>query len=1209
MNLSVGQKRYLLLLFAMLVCFAFGAFFEYFRPYSKISELGIEHFQKELHEKERVADANLQQMAQLVARDEMNGVKNLQFSDDEIAYYIFVGNALVYWSENKYDVVGILPQRVEKEQFLALKNFDFVAHSERVGDVLLLALIKIRNHFPYENDYVKNGFADGLHLNKNFGVVEGKPSDALAIVSASGEYLFSLDDTHVERHVPSAYLSLLFWCIGILLLFLAYSKLEWWFGKRIYRLRNFLLVFCAFFALLFVCLAFEVPSVIFRLELFSPVYYSAGGFMSSLGHIGVITLLLITSIYTFCFKIYFRPVIANRQQQRIWLVGVQAVSAAFFCLVMWMFTDLLENSTFNIAFFKLQDITFFSLVANLLIGVWFVAFVLFRSRCVSILMQFLSLRKLLIINFVVAAIGAIFAAFFGTLAVVIVLCYFLLCTLLDVVRYRSEKFLSYPALMLLVASFSLFVAWYSFEQGKQKRLQYYEQLSDLVFENKLTFSDLQTESVLAQLDSAIFADRNIMRYVALGSPSSARLTHYLSNYYLGRLGDEFDVKTVICPKHSEANCEAYYSEICRQGQSLAGTHFFYTYMLPSAFDYLGAFDFVRFRGDTVSLYIEISRTNKNSYSYPNRLFQSSEKQLPEHISAAKYTDSTLMANYGTFKYPFQLATLMGNSSKSVYENRILHTFFDKNDGNVVVVSELRLPDGLVFGIYAIYLLSGFLLIIVLGYSLWRHFNHQRLISTMFNRLLRSLMIFFVIGITLLFVVIGYLYVRQSKKMLEQERHLRLEYVKNALAEAFADDDVLTESKVNSAFILSDLANTLETDIHLYNLDGALITTSRTIVFLNEFTSRFMNPDVYFHDAPTEDIRVSESIGDLRYTASYSSLRNAKGELLAYIAVPTFESLLNFREEMFNVMAVIVFIYLILVLLSIFVCYLLAKGISRPMKSLEEKLKNIHFGKKNEKIEYKSDKMDEIAQLITQYNNMVDELAYSADMLAKTEREQAWKQMARQIAHEIKNPLTPMKLTVQQLQRMKKNNSDKFDAYFDKTAEVLIEEIDNLSRISTEFSDFARMPETELSSIDLTARLISIVELFRNNYGNLKVEFTPLSEEVIILADKTQITQIFNNLLLNATQSIPVEREGVITVSMNLDEEFVTVAVADNGCGVSDEDKERIFLPNFTTKSSGMGLGLAIVKNLVIMLNGEISFVTAPDEGTTFFVKFPLQKTT
>ena len=201
----------------------------------------------------------------------------------------------------------------------------------------------------------------------------------------------------------------------------------------------------------------------------------------------------------------------------------------------------------------------------------------------------------------------------------------------------------------------------------------------------------------------------------------------------------------------------------------------------------------------------------------------------------------------------------------------------------------------------------------------------------------------------------------------------------------------------------------------------------------------------------------------------------------------------------------------------------------------------------------------------------------------------------------------MKRTVQQLQRMKKNGSDKFDAYFEKTAAVLIEQIDNLSRISTEFSDFAKMPETKLMKIDLVARLTSIVELFKNNYNHVKVNFKSAVDEVFVMSDSTQITQIFNNLLHNAIQSIPTEREGEINVSLSIDEDFVTVEVSDNGCGVPDEIKEQLFLPNFTTKSGGMGLGLTIVKNLVIMLGGEITFTTKVDEGTSFFVKFPLLK--
>ena len=201
----------------------------------------------------------------------------------------------------------------------------------------------------------------------------------------------------------------------------------------------------------------------------------------------------------------------------------------------------------------------------------------------------------------------------------------------------------------------------------------------------------------------------------------------------------------------------------------------------------------------------------------------------------------------------------------------------------------------------------------------------------------------------------------------------------------------------------------------------------------------------------------------------------------------------------------------------------------------------------------------------------------------------------------------MKLTIQQLQRAKSLDEASFNNYFEKSARILIEQIDSLSLIATEFSNFARIPVTHLVRVDIAAKLLSVVDLFKNNYEEVDIVFLTTLDQVHIMADADQMTQLFNNLLRNAIQSIPSTQKGRVVVELDCDDEFVKISISDNGCGISDEVASKLFTPNFTTKSSGMGLGLSIVKNIVTVSQGEISFTTKENVGTTFYVKFPLVK--
>jgi nitrogen fixation/metabolism regulation signal transduction histidine kinase len=274
--------------------------------------------------------------------------------------------------------------------------------------------------------------------------------------------------------------------------------------------------------------------------------------------------------------------------------------------------------------------------------------------------------------------------------------------------------------------------------------------------------------------------------------------------------------------------------------------------------------------------------------------------------------------------------------------------------------------------------------------------------------------------------------------------------------------------------------------------------------------------------------------------------------------------------------------------------------------LNQGLASVELGKKNEHLLYSGN--DEIGELVKQYNRMVDEIQESAAKLANSEREYAWREMARQIAHEIKNPLTPMKLNVQQLLKSWKDVVPDFGKKLEVFTANQIEYIDNLSSIATAFSSFAKMPGTNPVDTDLLEQIRSTLELFKNT-GNIKFEVVwPHETKIFIYADREHLNGIFSNLIKNAIQSIPQDREGIIKVTSKVTGDKVIISVSDNGSGIPEELQKKMFTPNFTTKSSGMGLGLSIVKRYVEHAGGRIWFESRAGIGTVFHLEFPLRYT-
>ena len=293
------------------------------------------------------------------------------------------------------------------------------------------------------------------------------------------------------------------------------------------------------------------------------------------------------------------------------------------------------------------------------------------------------------------------------------------------------------------------------------------------------------------------------------------------------------------------------------------------------------------------------------------------------------------------------------------------------------------------------------------------------------------------------------------------------------------------------------------------------------------------------------------------------------------------------------------VYLFMLVLAIILSYFLSKYITKSLKIISDKITETRLDKRNQKIDI-TNASEEIYTLVAAYNSMIDELEESAVKLAASEREQAWREMAKQVAHEIKNPLTPMRLSVQSFER----NFDKNDPEIeDKVAEystTLINQIDTMSSIAEAFSNFAKMPAQQSEMLNVPKIVKLALDIFNENY----IQFSSEKEEILAKFDRTQLIRVITNLVKNAIQAMEGQENPRIMVSIHEEEENVCVIISDNGTGISEENLEKVFEPKFTTKSSGMGLGLAMVKNIVETYNGSITFTSKQGKGTTFRVRFP-----
>jgi two-component system nitrogen regulation sensor histidine kinase NtrY len=408
--------------------------------------------------------------------------------------------------------------------------------------------------------------------------------------------------------------------------------------------------------------------------------------------------------------------------------------------------------------------------------------------------------------------------------------------------------------------------------------------------------------------------------------------------------------------------------------------------------------------------------------------------------------------------------------------------------------------------------------------------------------------------------------------------------------------------------IEEIAQVHATDINIYDLQGNLEVSSNLFVYNKGILSKKMHPLAYYSLHQLNQIQFThyEQIGGISYVSVYSPLRDGHGNAYAYLNIPSFTSQDELEDEISNFLVTIINLNAFIFLIAGTIALFLTNRITSSFLLISKKMQEVNLGKTNEEIEWTRN--DEIGGLVKEYNKMVKKLEESAAALAKSEREGAWREMARQVAHEIKNPLTPMKLSIQYLQKAIDNNSANVKEMASSVAKTLVEQIDHLSKIASDFSQFANIGNPKKEVFDLHELLYSLTSLYETT-ENLLFKWVPVHQRIMVYADKTQLNRLFTNLLQNAMEACDNNSRRVISVSEEYREESIIVKVADNGEGIPLEMQSKIFIPNFTTKSSGTGLGLAMSKTIVEQVKGKIWFETVEGEGTTFYVELPVLRAT
>jgi len=1202
---------------------------EYFAGSGKAREWQMRRIQRIFLHKEKNLKDKVSRVADIFSANSEPGkvpeegltlLRNIRQND--LSILVYRNDSLCFWSDNHSDYPVTLKADTLIYPLLKLGNAYYASVLQTKGSYSVLGLILMKHLYPYENKYLRNTFNPDFHLPSSVEITRA-PADEFYCFPLRNEkgtqiLYFCFDTYHLKNH-PIRKLVPWFYAAFFLLLILLVRKLLY----QVKTAREKWIIFLVFLAtgilLRIVMIKWQWPAPLYRTSLFSPAHFAAGHALPSLGD------LLLNAVFAFSLAYFVFRHISCRfffRAGKIFLL-VQAFLYHLCFVVIAVFLHLLFNSlvidsdiSFEIR--NIPDLTVYTFIGLFSIALFFVAVGLIYKRFAEAAAAAAISSKAFIAG-LVFAIGILLVS---RIDGVLPLSVFMLVASVFIFhsvyyRKRNAGFSFYVGLILL---FSLYTVIIADEAGWKKEWE----RGKVIATSLAAEHDPVAELMLGEIAPALASDTLISLKL---QPSVFRyddLYNYIQRRYFGGYWTRYDIQITICdaddsllvqPENRMTHCYSFFSDMLNNyGYPLSDTGFYYLNNQNGRISYFGRFRYVvKPRNKETDLFVQItSRQIIEAPGYPELLLDEKTSSVlkTEGYTYAKYYRGQLVTQSG--RYPYSLVDTMFRSKEEFALKRaegFQHLIFRPSADNLIVLSKPvptffeKLTAFSYIFIFCFLSVAIFLLFTSAGIleSAFKSTFRNRIQYSMIFLLLLSL---FLLGGGAVYFSLRQYNARHTEALTEKMQSVYFELYRYVHKEKDLSSDWSSSGFGNLDELLAEISNMFYCDINLFDQRGFLIATSRPEIFHRHLAGNLMHPVAYremriLHRA---EFIQKEQTGTLSYFSSYVPLRNSSGEFLAYLNLPYFTRQNQLAADISNLIVALVNIYLLLILLSVSLAVLLSRQITLPLRMIQERMAQVKLGRKSEPIDYPG--MDEIAGLVKEYNRMVIALEQSAELLARSEREMAWREMARQIAHEIRNPLTPMKLSIQHLQRAWEDKSPHFDELLRRTASTLAEQIDILSYIAASFSSFANIPQGKAEPINLVDILRSTSLLFEGNESaHVQLELNGM-EEAFVLADKEQINRVLTNLVKNALQVIPSDRKGIVVLEIRKTNEGFRVMVADNGMGVPQEMQGRIFQPNFTTKSTGMGLGLAISKRIIEHAGGKIWFETQPGKGTQFYFTLP-----
>ena len=1214
------------------------------QPSTNFHQRILQKYVDEQHKEAAATLSNNELMRKLVIRgesvEEFQELAKKGFGLFLFAETISDNQALLFWNTQK-----ILPpqadfKRPDGEYFEKLANGYYIVQKTTLrfegmsNNVVAYVLIPVYNEYYLTTDYLVKGFVHNENAVNQVAISQNEPTN-YSIKSQAGQPLIYLRELPFARTASKDLLTISL-RVGALIFLLVYLHTI---AESVVRRRRALYGIAVLVAAFLIVrlILYKFPQLLFlrQFELFDPKIYAANNINASLGD------LLINSVLL-CWLILFASYNAGPGQKipsflkGRWVYAFGVMGVFILVFVTFQLANIVKSLvsdskiSFNVNnFFSLDMYTVIGLIILALLSLSYYYFTRLMFRYIFPVFQ----NRYIYIYFILAAVGLVYLTIRSGNEIVLfhlpVLVWLVIYTLL----VSQEKFIinrfriTVTGALFWIFVFSVSLATIIMQSNRDKELvirkgvaEKYDQLSDPT-------NDYTMSIAMTYLDN---------RYLVNNYP---RFYDPVQNSY---------IRDSILRKSFEGYSRRYDTRIYvfdSLGRSINNDD-------PKSFAELNTLFTVQSKPTGIPdlNYIESSsdrltyitrRTISDSsrqlgnffvISTP-RQYANSEALYPELFRQVSRKDAENTAIYpyaiynnqvliiSSSKYPFQVSLNSNQLPRNQFEmrtnNGYTELWYKANNQKTIIVARKR--ETLIEGITLFsYLFCAFLFMvgILQVISLLLRFLSERTGFNLFARFsIRSQIHGTVIFISILsFLIIGAAtisffisrYNRNNIDRLSRTADIMVRELEKSLKDTMSFNPDLPDSasQLKLQGLVGEVADIHNADINIYDLEGNMQVTSENKVYKEGVLSTKMHPFAFYHLNRLREVQYfqKEEISSLEYWSIYATVRNARGEVVNYLNIPYFSSQIDLKQEISNFLVTIInlnaFIFLIAGIIALFITNTITKSFS----VIGEKMKAITLGKENEAIIWNRD--DEIGVLVQQYNKMVRQLEASADALAKSEREGAWREMARQVAHEIKNPLTPMKLSIQYLQKAVDSNQGNIKDLTANVANTLIEQIDHLSKIAADFSQFANIGNRKIELVDLHQVIGILVDLYSSN-PKVHISWRKVAGSIVMKADKTQMNRVFTNLLTNAVDACQSKDNCHIEIREHQKGNEITISISDNGEGIPEEMHNKIFTPNFTTKTSGTGLGLAMSKSIIEQANGSIWFETEEGKGTTFFVRLPV----